>query len=115
MLYVLLAVNIALMVIGQICFKKSSVFIEAHVELPLLLRYAQNAWFYAGITAFGTATIVWIKVLSMERLSAVYPMQSIAYILVAIASFFLFGERLNAVNIVGIFAIILGVILVSQR
>lgn len=115
MLYMLLTINISLMVIGQIFFKKSSVFIEAHTELPLLLRYLQNAWLYAGLAAFGTATIVWIKVLSMERLSTVYPMQSIAYILVAIASFFLFGERLNAVNIVGIFTIILGVMLVSQR
>lgn len=115
MLYVLLGINIAFMVIGQIFFKKSSVFMETNAHVPLLMRYVQNAWLYAGLAAFGFATLVWIKVLSLERLSAVYPMQSVAYILVAIASFYLFGERLNVLNIVGIFTIILGVVLVSQR
>lgn len=114
-LILLLALEITLMALGQILFKKSSLFIEAHGDLSLLLRYFYNTWLYAGVFIFGTATLIWIKILSLEKLSVVYPMQSIAYILVAIASFYLFGERLSLVNFVGIITIIIGVILISQK
>lgn len=114
-LILLLALEITLMALGQILFKKSSLFIEAHGDLPFLLRYLYNTWLYAGVLIFGTATLVWIKILSLEKLSMVYPMQSIAYILVAIASFYLFGERLSLINFAGIITIIIGVILISQR
>ncbi len=114
-LILLLALEISLMALGQILFKKSSLFIEAHGDMPLLLRYLHNTWLYAGVFIFGTATLIWIKILSLEKLSMVYPMQSIAYILVAVASFYIFGERLSAINLVGIITIIIGVILISQR
>jgi drug/metabolite transporter (DMT)-like permease len=114
MLYALLAINISLMAIGQICFKKSSVFIETNPQLPILLRYVYNLWFYIGISAFGIATIIWIKVLSLAKLSSVYPMQSFAYIIVAILAYFVFGEKINAYNIIGITLIIAGIFFVSQ-
>ncbi len=102
------------MAAGQICFKKSSLFIESNQQLPVLFRYIYNFWFYIGIFAFGVATIVWIKILSLAKLSSVYPMQSIAYILVAILAYFIFGEKINAYTIIGIALIISGIFFVSQ-
>jgi drug/metabolite transporter (DMT)-like permease len=114
MLYFLLIINISLMAIGQICFKKSSIFIESNQQLPLVFKYAYNIYFYFGIFAFGIATIVWIKILSLAKLSSVYPMQSIAYILVAILAYFIFGEKINAYTIIGITLIISGIFFISQ-
>ena len=114
MLYALLAINILLMATGQIFFKKSSIFIELNPQLPILLKYLYNAWFYAGIFAFGIATIVWIKILSLAKLSSVYPMQSVAYIIVAILAYFIFGEKINTYNAIGIALIIVGIFFVSQ-
>lgn len=102
------------MSIGQIFFKKSSLFIEENTNLVLIQKYLLNYWFWLGISSFGIATLVWIKILSLAKLSTIYPMQSICYIVVAILAFFIFQEKLNALNIVGIFIIMLGVFLISQ-
>jgi len=114
MLYLLLFFNIGLMVAGQIFFKKSSIFIEAHPDLSVITRYLYNYWFYLGLCFFGVATLIWIKILSLAKLSAVYPMQSLAYVAVAILSYYIFGEKLGLLNILGIAVIIVGIFLVSQ-
>lgn len=112
--YVLLFFNITLMAIGQIFFKKSSIFIESHLDLPIVFRYLYNYWFFFGLASFGIATFVWIKILSLAKLSTVYPMQSLAYVVVAILSYYIFGEKLHFINAIGIAVIILGIFLASQ-
>lgn len=114
MLPFLLALNISLMVVGQLLFKKSSIFIESHLNLPILLRYLYNYWFFFGLAAFGVATILWIKILSLAKLSSVYPMQSLAYVAIAVLSYFLFGEKLGTLNILGIALVILGIFFIAQ-
>lgn len=101
MLYWLLASNILLMSVGQILFKKSSIFINLHPDLSIIYRYLYNYWFFLGITSFGIATFVWVKILSMAKLSSVYPMQSLAYIVVAFLSYYLFAEKVSFVNSIG--------------
>lgn len=113
--YILLGINILLMAIGQILFKKSSLFIESHQELPVILKYLYNTWFCGGILAFGIATIIWVKILSLAKLSTVYPMQSVAYIIVAILAYFIFGEKITLNTIIGTLIIIVGIILITQK
>ncbi|MCX6751895.1 MAG: EamA family transporter [Candidatus Nomurabacteria bacterium] len=115
MLYLLLGINIILMAAGQIFFKKSSIFLKDHQELSILLKYLYNFWFCTGIFIFGIATIVWVKILSLTKLSYVYPMQSVSYVLVAVLAFFIFGEKVSLLNIIGMIIIIFGVFLLSQN
>jgi uncharacterized membrane protein len=113
---IILAVLTAiLMSIGQIFFKKSSLYIESHQDLSFLMQYLSNSWLYAGLFVFGVATLIWIKAMSLGKLSALYPIQSSAYILVAIAAFYIFGERLSLINVIGMLVIIAGVFLVASR
>jgi uncharacterized membrane protein len=114
MLYLLLALNIILMSVGQIFFKKSSIFIEDHTYLNIVQKYFYNHWFLSGVFVFGIATFVWVKVLSLTKLSTIYPIQSICYVIVAVLAFFVFGEKITFINSLGILIIILGVLLISQ-
>jgi len=107
-------ITVAMMAAGQIFFKKSSLFIEQNQDLPFLMRYLQNYWLYVGVFIFGIATLVWIKALSYGKLSTLYPMQSIAYIIVAVSAYFIFGEKISVYNIVGMFLIITGIFFVSR-
>ena len=114
-LYWLLAGNILLMTLGQIFFKKSSIFIESHQDIPLISRYLYNHFFFFGLFSFGMATLIWIKILGMAKISTVYPMQSLAYVFVAIISYYLFQEKLSFINSIGIIVIILGVFLMAHN
>lgn len=68
-----------------------------------------------GIATYGIGTIFWILALSKFDLSFAYPFLSIGYILILIISYFIFKEDINAFKVLGIFAIIAGIILISHK
>lgn len=69
----------------------------------------------AGIVAFAMSMVLWIVALNGEQLSVVYPMAAIGYVIVTIASVWLFGETLNPWKILGIGLIILGVLALNVQ
>lgn len=113
--YLLITVNIILMTIGQLFFKQAAIFLNHNENLNFISRYLFNPWFYAAISFFAISTFTWTQILTSMRLSIAYPILSISYIVTAIGAYYIFGERLSAVNLVGIFFIMLGVSLVSVK
>jgi undecaprenyl phosphate-alpha-L-ara4N flippase subunit ArnE len=73
-----------------------------------------NPYVFFGFASFGLSSIFWLVVLSRMELSLVYPMVSVAYVLVALASFLLFKENVTLVRWAGIMTIIMGVALISR-
>jgi multidrug transporter EmrE-like cation transporter len=67
-----------------------------------------------GIFMYGLSAIFWIATLSRVQLSYAYPMVSLGYVIVFVASYFIFGDNLNAWRISGLVFIILGVVLISR-
>ena len=113
--YLLIALNILLMSIGQLFFKKAAVFINGNSNLNLATRYLFNPWFYMAIFFFAVGTLTWTQILTSMRLSVAYPILSVSYALTALGVYYFFGEKLNLLNIVGIFVIMLGVSLISSK
>jgi len=113
--YLLLIVNIILMSIGQLFFKQAAIFVNGNERLNLITRYLFNPWFYAAIFFFATATFTWVQILTKMKISVAYPILSISYIITALGAYYFFGERLNSINIAGIFIIMLGVSLISIK
>lgn len=70
--------------------------------------------FVAAMTLYGTTTLAWIWVLSRVELGKVYPIMALAFVLVPIASYFLFQERYSLTYIIGIFFIVGGILITSQ-
>lgn len=113
--YLLIAINILLMSVGQLFFKQAAIFINGNSELNLAAKYLFNPWFYAAIFFFATATFTWVQILTKMKISVAYPILSISYIITALGAYYLFGERLSPINIAGIFIIMLGVSLISVK
>jgi uncharacterized membrane protein len=112
---ILLAIVTAfLMALGQIFFKKAAIFYTNYEGSNFIMKYVSNPWFVVAVIIFGLATIVWVIALSKANLVSLYPITSLAYVIVPVASYFLFSEKLSAVNMLGIVFIIIGVILISQ-
>jgi drug/metabolite transporter (DMT)-like permease len=113
----LLCVSISLAIVGQlfmkqgmIMFGKFPVSALATKLLPMLFQ----PYVFIGIMCFGISSIFWLVVLSRLELSLVYPMVSVAYIAVALFSYFVFKENVSLIRWIGIITICLGVILVSR-
>lgn len=87
-------------------------FATIHLAFFNLLR---QPFFDIGIIMYGLATLVWIRILSIEPLSVAYPiLVSITFMLVTLGAIVLFKESLNANKIIGLLVIIAGIIVISR-
>lgn len=111
----LLAINIALMSVGQLFFKKAALFVNARPEFNLLERYLYNPWFYLAVLFFASSTFIWVRILTELKISVAYPIVSISYIATAVGAYYLFGERMSWINYLGIFLIMGGVSLTALK
>jgi multidrug transporter EmrE-like cation transporter len=67
-----------------------------------------------GLFCYALSAVLWIAVVSKVDLSLAYPMVSVAYVAVFVASWFLFGERISAVRMAGLVLIVAGVLVISR-
>jgi len=115
--YIMLFTSVALAAAGQILMKYGMRMIGVFPVRELLSKIVSiifNPFVFSGLSLFGFSSIIWLVVLSRLELSFVYPMVSVAYIIVTIASFFLFSEQVTLIRWLGILTICAGVILISR-
>jgi multidrug transporter EmrE-like cation transporter len=60
------------------------------------------------------SVMVWILALSRVPVSIAFPMLSMAYVVTAVAAWYLLGEAFNPAKLVGIGVIIFGVVILSR-
>jgi multidrug transporter EmrE-like cation transporter len=108
-------VSIVMGAAGQILLKVGTNHIGAFdMNLAGLLAVFKSGYIWTGLILFASSFLLWIKVLSVNELSYVYPMVSISYIVVVLASRFLFNEPFSASKLIGLTAIILGVFMINR-
>lgn len=79
-----------------------------------VIRVVFQPFVFAGLVAYVVSAALWLVVLSQMPVSVAYPMLSIGYILNAVAAYYLFGESLTVLKLVGIGIIIIGVVIVAR-
>ncbi len=115
--YLILATSVLLAVAGQLLMKKGMMLFGTFPVSQLLYKLIPmffNPFVFFGFVCFGLSSIFWLVVLSRLPLSLVYPMVSVAYVVVAIASIIFFKENVTLVRWIGIIVIVTGVILISR-
>jgi len=85
-----------------------------HTILSAGWKLAFEPHILGGLACYVISVVVWILALSRVPVSIAYPVLSLGYVVVAVASWFLFGESMGAVRITGIAVIIVGVFLVAR-
>lgn len=68
----------------------------------------------AGVTLYGLAFLIWLKVLSAMPLSKAYPFLSLNFVLVALLSCFVLREPIGFRVLLGTFLCLAGVIVISS-
>jgi len=82
--------------------------------VPLGLRLAIEPHILAGLACYGVSVVVWVIGLSKVPVSIAYPMLSIGYVINAIAAYYLLGEAVTPMRLVGIGIIVVGVFIVAR-
>lgn len=67
-----------------------------------------------GFLLYGLSSVLWIAVVSNVDLSLAYPMVSVAYVAVVVASWLFLGEQFSPVRLTGLLIIVAGVIVISR-
>ena len=115
--FMIILVSVMLGSTGQLLFKKGmQVFGLVTVTgiWSQLVRLLLVPYIPLGFLCFGVSSILWLVVISKLQLSYAYPMVSMGYVIVVLASWLLFGENLSIVRLGGVAFICVGVALISK-
>ncbi len=82
--------------------------------LPVGMKLAFQPYIAAGIVCYLVSLVVWLMALSRVEVSIAYPMLSIGYVINAIAAWYLFGEAVTPMRMLGIGIIVVGVYVVAR-
>ncbi len=74
-----------------------------------------DPWLLVALAALGIGMLVWLVVLRLVPLNIAYPMLSLNFVLVTLASHFWFGEKTCRRHWWGIALIMLGVVLLGAH
>jgi multidrug transporter EmrE-like cation transporter len=80
----------------------------------ILLLKKPLMWY--AITAFISANLLWVFILSSQKMNIAYPLQiTLVFALTTIVSLYIFEEKLNHSGIIGLVSIIIGIILLIKN
>ncbi|MGZ8256904.1 MAG: EamA family transporter [Gallionella sp.] len=82
--------------------------------VPIGLKLASEWHIIVALSCYVVSVIVWILALSRVPVSIAFPMLSMAYVVNAIAAWYLLGEDFNATKLAGMAVIIFGVVIISR-
>lgn len=91
---------------GQLCQKRAA-------QQPLTSKKMLLCWLLLALLFMGCGLLSWLRVLQFLPLSTAYPMLSLNFIVIAMASRILFDEQIGRSQWLGIAFIMLGVSLIG--
>lgn len=82
--------------------------------LPIGWKLATEWHIVTALFCYGISVVVWILALSRVPVSIAFPMLSMAYVVNAVAAYYLLGEDFSVTKLIGMGVIIIGVIIISR-
>jgi multidrug transporter EmrE-like cation transporter len=83
--------------------------------LANLMQLARQPLVVTGVFLYGTASLVWFRVISTENLNSSYPvLVGTTFILVTFGATILFREPVSWLKVIGLALILLGILLASR-
>ena len=112
----IILVGITLASLGQISWKWGMNIEGAVTKLDLdtLMSMIMNPYVILGLVMYGLGTFCWLIALSRRDLSYVYPFIALTFIIVLLASKFLFNEDLPMLRIFGTLIVVFGILVIVR-
>ena len=106
---VLILGAVAFSVVGQLLLKSGARHLAGLGRLEFLLAAARDIHVLSGLVAWTASTLCWLYVLRVAPLSRAYGLTSLTYVLIPLASVYVFGEQVRRLHLVGMVLIVMGV------
>ena len=116
--YILISVFFS--TVGQLLLKRGmntlgSVTLSLDQLFSILWRMATNPAVFFGLVIYLVGTVFWLAALSRVDLSYAYPFASLSYVVMLVASWMLFDEKITLARIMGTIVIGIGVLLIYRN
>ena len=100
---------VAFSALGQLLLKAGAQRLAGLDRLEFLLAAARDMRVLSGLVAWIASTLCWLYVLRVAPLSRAYGLSSLTYVLIPLASVYIFGDQIRRQHAVGMLLIIAGV------
>jgi len=108
------ALSVLCDVFGQLCFKIGADRLPSAGSLLGKARAVpSNPWLVAGLCIYALEIFVWLKILSVAPLSIAFPIASLNFLGVTLASATILGEKVGRAQWIGACLVTLGVAIVA--
>ena len=107
---ILVLAAVVFSVLGQLFLKAGAQHLAGQGRLAFLWSAISDVRVLSGIVAWAASTLCWLYVLRVAPLSRAYGLTSLTYVLVLIASVYLFGEQVRPVHVLGTVLIVTGIV-----
>jgi len=87
---------------------------QAETILNKIWLIATNYYVWAGLSLYVIGMVVWLAVLIHIDVSKAYPFVGLGFIFTMVLAYFILGEQISLIRVIGVVQIIIGVILVSR-
>ncbi|MBF2066465.1 MAG: EamA family transporter [Calothrix sp. C42_A2020_038] len=105
--YMTLFVSIGFGIVGQLLMKHTM----SNSTVGLNWSFIQQL--FLALIVYSLGIVNWILALRVVKLSIAYPLTSLNYIGILFGSYYLFGEKITLIRVIGVILIFLGVLLVA--
>ena len=116
----ILVLSVTSSALAQISLKKGMMVCDCSFRLaldnlfPLAFKLATNAYVLGGIVLYLFSLITWLYVLKHVDVSFAYPFMALGVVMVLVLSYFLFNEDINSYRMLGVAAIVVGIVLIGK-
>ncbi len=110
-------IPVSIGIVGQLFMKVGMSRVGEMGATPVFQYFFKvftNLHVLVGLSFYFMSSLFWMMVLAKEDLSFAYPLLSMGYVLVLLASVFVFKEDVSLIRWSGALVIIAGVILISR-
>jgi drug/metabolite transporter (DMT)-like permease len=99
---------------GQLCFKTGANRLPAESSVAGNVRAVlSNRWLLAGLAIYSVEVFVWLRILAIAPLSIAFPIASLNFLGVTLASATILGEKVGRPQWLGAWLVTIGVAIVA--
>jgi len=118
-IFICIITSVFLSALAQITLKLGMtkyklVAVDAETIIQKIWLIITNFYVWGGLSLYVLGMVVWLAVLIHIDVSKAYPFVGVGFIFTMILAYFILGEQISLIRLIGVIQVIIGVFLISR-